>query len=55
MVKNWFGGRAESPAIKVFEPDQPIPTDAPLPPHRAAALSVPGPQASAADATSTRQ
>ena len=55
MVKKWFGGGAESPAIKVFEPDQPIPTDAPLPPHRAAALSVPGPQASAADATSTRQ
>jgi len=64
-VKSWFGfggGAPESPAIKVFEPEQPIPTDAPLPPRRSAALK-PGPQASngapealkvAADAAASR-
>ncbi len=46
MVKKWFGG-GDSPAIRVFEPEQPIPTDAPLPPRRDAALGAPGPQASA--------
>jgi hypothetical protein len=38
---------AEKPAIPVFEPEQPIPTDVPLPPKRSAALAAPGPQASA--------
>ncbi len=47
MVKKWFGIGAESPAIKVFEPEQPIPSDVPLPPKRNAALAAPGPQASA--------
>jgi murein L,D-transpeptidase YafK len=46
MVKKWFGG-GDAAAIKVFEPEQPIPTDAPLPPRRDAALGAPGPQASA--------
>jgi murein L,D-transpeptidase YafK len=45
-IKKWFGlGGPESPAIKVFEPEQPIPSDVPLPPRRSAALK-PGPQAS---------
>ena len=47
MVKKWFGMGADSPAIRVFEPEQPIPTDVPLPPKRSAALAAPGPQASA--------
>jgi murein L,D-transpeptidase YafK len=47
LVKKWFGGGADSPAIKVFEPEQPIPSDVPLPPKRAATLAAPGPQASA--------
>lgn len=47
MVKKWFGG-ADSPAIRVFEPEQPIPSDVPLPPRRDAALDGHGPQASAA-------
>jgi hypothetical protein len=47
LVKKWFGGGADSPAIKVFEPEQPIPSDVPLPPKRAAAVAAPGPQASA--------
>ncbi len=47
MVKKWFGG-SDSPAIRVFEPDQPIPSDVPLPPRRDASLAAPGPQASAA-------
>jgi hypothetical protein len=49
-VKSFFGlgGRPDAPQIKVFEPPQPIPTDAPLPPKRNAALDARGPQASAA-------
>ncbi len=47
MVKKWFGMGADSPAIRVFEPEQPIPSDVPLPPKRSAALAAPGPQASA--------
>ncbi len=47
MVEKWFGIGADSPAIRVFEPEQPIPTDVPLPPKRNAALAAPGPQASA--------
>jgi murein L,D-transpeptidase YafK len=51
-VKSFFGlggaGEAQPPQIKVFEPAEPIPTDAPLPPKRSAALDARGPQASAA-------
>jgi len=47
MVKKWFGMGAKSPAIPVFEPEQPIPSEVPLPPKRSAALAAPGPQASA--------
>jgi murein L,D-transpeptidase YafK len=49
-VKSFFGlggGEAQPPQIKVFEPAQPIPTDAPLPPKRSAALDARGPQAMA--------
>jgi murein L,D-transpeptidase YafK len=46
LVSKWFGG-SDSAAVRVFEPQQPIPTDVPLPPRRAAALDAPGPQASA--------
>ncbi len=49
-VKSFFGlggGEAQQPQIKVFEPAQPIPTDAPLPPKRSAALDARGPQAMA--------
>ena len=49
-VKSFFGlggGGAQSPQVKVFEPAQPIPTDAPLPPKRNAALDARGPQAMA--------
>jgi hypothetical protein len=45
MVKKWFGMGADSPAIRVFEPEQPIPSDVPLPPKRSAALAASGPQA----------
>ena len=45
MVKSWFGVGGGSPAIRVFEPEQPIPTDAPLPPRRDAALDGHAPQA----------
>ena len=35
LVKNLFKvGGDEPPAIQVFEPEQPIPTDVPLPPRR---------------------
>jgi len=54
MVKTWFGAGADSPAIRVFEPEQPIPSDVPLPPKRNAAIAAPGPQASAAAASSTQ-
>ncbi|HEY1944006.1 MAG TPA: murein L,D-transpeptidase family protein [Roseiarcus sp.] len=48
LVKKWFGGGGDSAqAIRVFEPQQPIPTDVPLPPRRSASLDAPGPQASA--------
>jgi hypothetical protein len=50
-VKSFFGlggSDAQPPQVKVFEPAQPIPTDAPLPPKRNAALDARGPQASAA-------
>ena len=47
MVKKLFGGGGDSPAIRVYEPEQPIPSDVPLPPRRDAALAAPGPQASA--------
>jgi len=49
-VKSFFGlgGGPPPPQVKVFEPAQPIPTDAPLPPKRNAALDARGPQASAA-------
>ena len=49
-VKSFFGlggSDAQPPQIKVFEPAQPIPTDAPLPPKRNAALDAHGPQAMA--------
>ncbi|MDR3406983.1 MAG: murein L,D-transpeptidase, partial [Methylovirgula sp.] len=49
-VKSFFGlggSEAQPPQIKVFEPPQPIPTDAPLPPKRSAALDARGPQAMA--------
>jgi hypothetical protein len=47
-VKSFFGlggSDAQPPQVKVFEPPQPIPTDAPLPPKRNAALDARGPQA----------
>ncbi len=46
-VKSFFGlgGNEVQPQVKVFEPAQPIPTDAPLPPKRSAALDARGPQA----------
>ncbi|MGD1036665.1 MAG: murein L,D-transpeptidase family protein [Roseiarcus sp.] len=47
IVKKWFGVGGDSPAINVFEPEQPIPSDVPLPPKRSAALDAPRPQASA--------
>ena len=51
-VKSFFGlGGSEAqqqPQLRVFEPTQPIPTDAPLPPKRSAALDARGPQAMAA-------
>ena len=50
-VKSFFGlgGSAARPQqVKVFEPAQPIPTDAPLPPKRNARLEANGPQAMAA-------
>jgi murein L,D-transpeptidase YafK len=47
-VKSFFGlGGSDAPQVKVFEPAQPIPTDAPLPPKRDAALDARGPQAMA--------
>ena len=49
--KSFFGlggGGAPQPQLKVFEPTQPIPTDAPLPPRRNAGLDARGPQAMAA-------
>ena len=52
-VKSFFGlGGSEAqqqPQLRVFEPTQPIPTDAPLPPKRSAALDARGPQAMAAN------
>ena len=45
FVKKWFGGSDNATAIRVYEPDQPIPADVPLPPRRAASLDAPGPQA----------
>ncbi|MGO4871796.1 MAG: hypothetical protein ACLPGW_14510, partial [Roseiarcus sp.] len=47
LVGKWFGAGSDSAAVRVFEPEQPIPTDVPLPPKRSAALAAPGPQASA--------
>jgi murein L,D-transpeptidase YafK len=46
-VKSFFGlgGNPDAPQIKVFEPAEPIPTDAPLPPKRSAALDAHGQQA----------
>ncbi len=44
LMTNLFtkvGGGTPSPAIQVFEPQQPIPTDVPLPPKRAASLDSP--------------
>jgi hypothetical protein len=42
LVKNLFKvGADEPPAIQVFEPEQPIPTDVPLPPRRSASLDSP--------------
>ena len=48
-VKSLFGlgASSDAPQVKVFEPAQPIPTDAPLPPKRDAALDARGPQAMA--------
>jgi murein L,D-transpeptidase YafK len=37
LVKGWFKTGADTPpAVQVFEPEQPVPTDVPLPPRRAA-------------------
>jgi murein L,D-transpeptidase YafK len=47
LVSKWFGGGNSAAAVRIFEPEQPIPSDVPLPPRRAAALDAPGPQASA--------
>jgi murein L,D-transpeptidase YafK len=41
------GSDSQQAQLKVFEPAQPIPTDAPLPPKRNAALEAHGPQAMA--------
>jgi murein L,D-transpeptidase YafK len=42
LVKNLFKvGADQPPAIQVFEPEQPIPTDVPLPPRRSASLDSP--------------
>jgi murein L,D-transpeptidase YafK len=42
LVKNLFKvGGDEPPAIQVFEPEQPIPTDVPLPPRRSASHDSP--------------
>jgi murein L,D-transpeptidase YafK len=49
-IKSLFGGApvpAPAAQLRIFEPPQPIPTDAPLPPRRNAALDGHGPQASA--------
>ena len=41
-MKNLFKvGGDTPPAVQVFEPENPIPSDAPLPPRRAAALNAP--------------
>jgi murein L,D-transpeptidase YafK len=38
LMKNWFKPSADTPpAVQVFEPEQPIPSNVPLPPRRAAA------------------
>ena len=56
MVKKWFGAGDDAAAVHVFEPEQPIPTDVPLPPRRSASLDAPGAQASAETrATSSTQ
>ena len=49
LVKKWFGGGDKAEAIRVYEPEEPIPADVPLPPRRSASLDAPGPQASATD------
>ena len=44
LVKNLFkvgGDEPPAPVIQVFEPEQPIPTDVPLPPRRSASLDSP--------------
>jgi hypothetical protein len=44
LVKNLFkvgGDEPPPPAIQVFEPEEPIPTDVPLPPRRSASLDSP--------------
>jgi hypothetical protein len=42
LVKKLFKADADtSPAIQVFEPETPIPTDVPLPPRRSASLDSP--------------
>ena len=41
-MKNIFKvGGDTPPAVQVFEPENPVPSDAPLPPRRAASLNAP--------------
>jgi len=53
LVNKWLGGSDGAAAVHVFEPEQPIPSDVPLPPRRSASLDAPGPQASNAARTAT--
>ncbi len=41
LVKNLFHGGEAPPAVQVFEPQQPIPSDVPLPPRRSASADAP--------------
>jgi hypothetical protein len=41
MMASLFKAKDTSPAVQVYEPDSPIPSDAPLPPRRAASLDAP--------------
>ena len=42
IMKNWFKAGADTPpAVQVFEPEQPVPSDVPLPPRRAASADSP--------------
>jgi murein L,D-transpeptidase YafK len=41
LMSSLFKSEADTPAVPVFEPETPVPSDAPLPPRRAASLDRP--------------